>query len=141
MKLFKNQYMEIAIKEAYKSLKSNKEIPVGCVIVDNKTKKILSVSTNKTLENNDPTAHAEIIAIREACKKINNYRLEDTSIFVTLEPCKMCMEAIKQARIKNVYFGAYSDKKDIDNHSFSTIEEFYNEECSNILKEFFKKRR
>ncbi len=141
MKLFKNKHMELAIKEAHNCLLEYNEIPVGCIVVDNKRDKILSITRNKVIINKDPTAHAEILAIREACKKINNYRLEDTSIFVTLEPCKMCMEAIKQARIKNIYFGTYSNKKEIDNHKCNIFGGFYEEECSKILKDFFNKKR
>lgn len=133
--------MELAIQEAQNCLANLNEAPVGCVIVDNKTNEILSISKNQTIINCDPTAHAEILAIREACKKIKNHRLNNTSIFVTLEPCNMCLEAIKQARIDNLYFGAYSNKKDLDNHKINIISGFYEEECSNILKEFFKIKR
>ncbi|MDR0484880.1 MAG: nucleoside deaminase [Alphaproteobacteria bacterium] len=137
MKLFNNKYMELAILEAEKCLE---EIPVGCVIVNNTTGEILAVAKNQMLNNNDPTAHAEILAIQEACTKINNYRLEDTSIFITLEPCKMCMEAIKLARITNVYFGAYSYKTE-SSHNPNVIGGFYEKECSEILNKFFQDKR
>lgn len=141
MKLFNNQYMELAINEAKKGLLFGDEIPVGCVIVNNNTNEILAISRNQSISSCDPTAHAEILAIREACNKLGNYRLENTSIFITLEPCKMCIEAIKQARIDNIYFGAYSNKKDLINHKINIISGLYEEECSNILKEFFKNKR
>ena len=133
--------MELAIIEAKNCLLIDDEVPVGCVIINHQTQEILAVSRNQMITKCDPTAHAEILAIREACKKINNYRLQNTSIFVTLEPCNMCMEAIKQARIDNIYFGAYSNKKDLINHKLNVFSGFYEEECSNILKEFFKNKR
>ena len=84
------------------------EIPVGCVIVDDEMK-IISFAMNLIEKNQDPTAHAEILAIRKACKKLNRSRLHKATLYVTLEPCKMCEFAIIQAGIKRVYFGAYSN--------------------------------
>ena len=96
---------------------------------------------------NDPTAHAEILAIRKACKKLNLKKLNELSIYVTLEPCKMCEYAIYQAGIKKIFFGAYSEKnpllhKKINYHLEENGCQFYGgieeEECSELLKNFFK---
>lgn len=104
MKTFSDEfYLEIAYKEALKAYKHN-EIPVGAVIVDNATHKIIAKSYNKKEKNNDVTSHAEINAIRKASKKINNWRLEGCTLYVTLEPCSMCMSAILQARISRVVY-------------------------------------
>ena len=94
------------IKEAYKQacIAYNKdEVPVGAVIV--KDGKILARAHNNKENSNDPTAHAEIVCIRKACKKLNNWYLKDCEMYVTLEPCSMCVGAIIQARIKKVYYG------------------------------------
>ncbi len=99
--------MNFALKLAQSSSSKN-EIPVGCVIADSKGK-IISYAINSTFKKNDPTAHAEIIAIRKACKKLKTRKLIDFSIFITLEPCKMCEAAILQSGIKKIFFGAYSD--------------------------------
>ena len=82
---------------------------MGCVIVNNK-QQLVSYAGNRVVKKYDPTAHAEIEAIRNACKVMNNYRLFGMSLYVTLEPCSMCESAIFQSRIQNVFFGAYNEK-------------------------------
>ena len=99
--------MLLALKEAQKAFEID-EVPVGCVIVLNN--KIIAKAHNKKEINNDPCGHAEILAIRKASKKLNNWRLEDCEIYVTIEPCIMCSGAIIQSRIKKVYFGASDNK-------------------------------
>ncbi len=110
MKLFEylEDPMEFATNIARGLLESD-EIPVGCVIVNNK-QQLISYAGNQVVKKNDPTAHAEIEAIRNACKVMNNYRLFGMSLYVTLEPCSMCESAIFQSRIQNVFFGAYNEK-------------------------------
>ena len=140
--------MNFALKLAQSSPKN--EIPVGCVIADSKGK-IISYANNSTLKKNDPTAHAEIIAIRKACKKLKTSKLLDFSIFVTLEPCKMCEAAILQSGIKKVFFGAYSDsfrifkekKKNYDseNRGYQYYGGIKEKECSNLIRNFFKSKR
>ena len=137
-------FMEKALEIAQKS---GKDIPVGAVLVKNG--KILAQAHNKKEKLNDPTAHAEILVIREGAKKSGSWRLEDCSLYVTLEPCPMCAWAILQARIKSVYFGAY----DSNYGAFSVFKEFSShlkteirggileEKCDNILKEYFKRLR
>jgi tRNA(adenine34) deaminase len=102
-------YMRQAIKEAQKSYDSG-EVPVGAIIVDATTNKIIAISGNNMEEKHDPTAHAEINAIRKACFELGSYRLNSCDIYVTLEPCPMCAQAISFARIRRLYFGAYDIK-------------------------------
>ncbi len=105
----KSTYMEMALKEA--SLAADRgEVPVGAVIVDGLGGEVLAWAGNRTEESNDPTAHAEILAIREAASKLGNPRLENCDLYVTLEPCPMCATAISFARLRRLYFGAYDPK-------------------------------
>jgi len=142
--------MGLALDEARKSLMLN-EVPVGAVLVlDNK---IIASSHNHTIIENDPTAHAEIKAIRIASKKIGNHRLIGSSLYVTLEPCAMCYGAIVHARISRLVFGAHEPKSGVCGSSIKLNEyDFFNhkpeitsgvleEDCSSILKNFFKKKR
>ncbi len=99
----KNNFMDLALKEAQKAYMKG-EVPVGCVIV--KDSKVLAKAYNKKEKNMDATSHAEILAIKKASKKINNWRLDGAEIYITLEPCAMCMSAIMQSHIQTVYFGA-----------------------------------
>ena len=100
-----NKYMEIALNEAKKALEKG-EIPVGAVIV--KDNIVIAKAHNTREENQDALAHAEVNVIKKACEYLNNWRLENCDMYVTMEPCPMCCGAILQSRIKNVYFGAYS---------------------------------
>lgn len=133
-------YFDIALKEANKAYKIN-EVPVGCVIVcDNK---IIAKAHNLKEKRHDITAHAEILAIHKASKKLNDWRLNDATMYVTMEPCLMCKEVIKQSRIKQVYYliDRLEYKKDYDKTIFSN-EENDNVEISNVYKkklsDFFK---
>lgn len=139
--------MKLAIKEA---LNSNGEIPVGAVIV--KDGKVISSACNQKEKNNDVTSHAEIVAIRKAEKVLNNWRLDDCDMYVTLEPCPMCGWAILQSRIKNLYFGSYdinygafSSKIDLRNLATGSKLNVYGglreEDCDKLLKDFFVKIR
>ena len=102
-----NNFMSFALNEAKKAGSAG-EIPVGAVIM--KEGKLLATGQNRTRRDNDPTAHAEIVAIREASSRLKNFRLDDCDLFVTLEPCAMCAGAIVEARIKRLYFGADDSK-------------------------------
>ena len=133
-------FMEIAYKEAIKAEKQG-EVPVGCLIVCKETKQIVSKSYNQTEKLKDPTAHAEILAIRKACKKNNDWRLDSRFVlFTTLEPCKKCLEVIKDARIKEVFYGAknFSKKKIIKSPRIKNLKI---QKISAQLKNFFKKIR
>ena len=125
-----DKFMNEALKEAKKAYKIN-EVPVGCIIV--KDGKIISRGYNKREKTQNPLAHAEIICINKACKKINNWRLDGCDLYVTLQPCQMCLGAIKQARISNVYYGAKTE--DVPDDISTYIE---CRECSEILSDFFK---
>ena len=99
-----NEFMKIANKNAEEGIKNNEGGPFGALIVDS-LGKIISTGRNNVLETKDPTAHAEIEAIREACKKLNTYDLSGYTLYTTCEPCPMCLSAIIWANIKNVYYG------------------------------------
>ena len=141
-----NYFMKIALEEAKKS---DIDIPVGCVI--EKEGVILSYTSNKKEKTNDITNHAEIIAIREASRKLNNSRLSSCNLYVTLEPCPMCAWAIINSRIKNVYFGAYNlnygafgSKINLNNISQNKVNVYggiMEDECTKILDEYFKNMR
>lgn len=143
------EYMRIALKEA-KTAQEKEEVPVGAVIV--KEGEILSKAYNRPLSLIDPTAHAEILAIRRACSKLNNYRLNGCILYVTLEPCPMCLGAMVQARIERLIFGARDQKGGAVeslfsfpfeklNHRFEIRGGVLAEECGKILVDFFKSRR
>lgn len=96
-------FMDLALEEA-RAAEMRGEVPIGCVVV--KDGEVLSSAGNRTLELNDPTAHAEVLAIREAGKQLSSQRLEGCDLYVTLEPCPMCAAAISFARIRRLYYGA-----------------------------------
>jgi len=142
--------MQEAIKEAHKALKQN-EIPIGAVITYNN--EIIGRGFNQVISHSDPTSHAEILAIRQASQYFKNYRLPGTALYVTLEPCIMCLGAIFQARIQNVFFGAMDHKfnscnenhhlvnNKILNHHTTFEAGILREECGDILNHFFIKKR
>ncbi len=143
--------MDEALKEAHKAYRED-EVPIGAVIVDSEGT-IISRAHNQKEKVNNPCGHAEILAITEAAKKLNNWRLLNCSIYVTLEPCPMCLSALVQARISHLYFGAYDTKggalslnynfyKDQKlNHSFPVMGGLRHFECSKLLSTFFKEKR
>jgi len=109
MKTAKETFMDMALADALQAFERG-EVPVGCVIVDGETGAILARAGNRTEELNDPTAHAELLAVRAAAHKMGSPRLAGCDLYVTLEPCAMCATAISFARIRRVYFGAYDAK-------------------------------
>ena len=132
-----NKYMEIAFKEAKKALKTD-DVPVGAVIVENG--KIIAKAHNTREKKKLVTRHAEINAVEKACKKKKNWYLNDCELYVTLEPCKMCMGAIEQARIKTIIYAAPRDK--IDNLKMPEVKQGKGVENSQeLLKSFFKNKR
>lgn len=135
---FKENFMRIALNEARKSFDED-EVPVGAVIV--KEDKVIAKAHNLKEKRKSPIAHAEILAIEKACKKLDNWRLDGCEMFVTLEPCSMCKSAIEQARISKVYVGALDDKKKMSNPEVSYENEILRDECSDLLKSFFKRKR
>lgn len=137
-------YMRVAIKEAKKAFEKN-EIPVGAVIVCNN--KIVSKACNKKEKKQNALMHAEIIAINKACKKKKNWRLNDCVMYVTMEPCNMCMGAIIESRIKKIYCGIYNNKSKEINKIIMANEKLEIEyginknDIEKIMKESFKKIR
>ena len=144
------QWMKIAIDEAHLAIEEN-EIPVGAVLV--KDNKLIAQAHNRPIINSDPTAHAEIEVLRMAGKKLRNYRIPKSTLYVTLEPCAMCFGAMIHARIDRVVFGASDFKsgvcgstidlssESIFNHQISVSGAVLEHKCKNILQKFFKLRR
>ena len=152
----KEYYMQLAIKEAKKAYKK-KEMPIGCVIVQTDTKpciynkdKIVAKAHNMREHYNHVLSHAEVIALKKANRRLKCWHIEDCDIYITLEPCPMCAGAIINARIKNVYFGAYNQKGgcagsyiDLFKYNFSNPSIHYEggiceEECKELIQSFFK---
>jgi tRNA(adenine34) deaminase len=144
------KWMKVAISEALLAMDEN-EVPVGAILVQENN--LITQAHNQPIKNNDPTAHAEIEVLRIAGKKLQNYRLAKTTLYVTLEPCAMCLGAMIHARIERVVFGASDPKsgvcgstidlssKSIFNHQISVSGGVLEHECKNILQSFFKLRR
>jgi len=145
-----NYFMKQALIEAKKAYKID-EVPIGAVVVCNG--EIIGRGYNKREKTQDPTAHAEMIAIKKAAKNLKDWRLEECSIYVTVEPCIMCAGAIQKARIKKLVYGARSDKDGafgtlIDvlqneelNHQLEVVSGIMAKESKKLLKDFFKKLR
>jgi tRNA(adenine34) deaminase len=142
--MFKNQFMKLAIKMAEKAFVSE-EVPVGAVIINPQTKQMISEAHNLVEQKKDPTSHAEILAIQSACKALKSKNLSGLDLYVTLQPCPMCLQAILYARIKRVYFGAYDVMATDNIISLNNKIEIYGgvdeEECKNLLDKFFKEKR
>ena len=119
------------------------EVPIGAVLVFENT--IIAEGANCPISTTDPTAHAEIIALRNAAKNIANYRLTNTTLYVTLEPCVMCCGAIMQARVKKVIYAAsdirWSARQNCGNHTTEYVGGLFAETSQKILKDFFNQRR
>lgn len=138
-------FMQIALKEAEKSLKIN-EVPVGAVIVKNN--KIIAKAHNIKEKKQDVTKHAEIIAIQKASKKLKDWHLNDCTIYITLEPCVMCMGAIMQSRMEKIVYATSSQKFGYSNlfnideqNKILILEDICKEESIKLLQMFFKNKR
>ena len=144
-------FMGLAIEEAEKGYRLA-EVPVGAVVVG-ADGQILSRACNKPITSNDPTAHAEILAIRTASTRVGNYRLPETVVYVTLEPCAMCVGAMLHARVQRLVFGARDPRSgaagsllDLTrvsclNHRIDVTGGVLAESCAEILRRFFRERR
>ena len=145
-----NKFMKVAIAQALKAL-SVDEVPIGaCLVLDGK---VIARAHNQTEKTQDATAHAEILVIQKACKKLKSWRLDGATLYVTVEPCSMCAGAILQSRIKKVVFGAYDEKGGALGSSYNLFEQknlnhhpeiiggVLTEECSSIIKNYFKSKR
>lgn len=143
-------FMQAALAQAQLAAVAG-EAPVGAVLVSGG--EIVAAGHNRSVSDNDPSGHAEIVVLREAGKRLGNYRLVDATLYVTLEPCAMCVGAIVQARIARLVFGAYDQKAGalgsaIDlsdsrafNHRFEIQGGMLAEDCTAILQDFFAARR
>ena len=144
------RWMSLALVQAHKSL-ALEEVPVGaCVVIDDVC---VGLGHNRPIETNDPTAHAEIQAIREATEATSNYRLINATLYVTLEPCLRCVGAMVQSRISRLVFGATDPKKsfvaELDawyesqavNHRFHTVGGIMADDCAKLLRSFFNAKR
>ena len=144
-------FMALALEEAKKAGQME-EVPIGAVLVS-EAGDLLSVAHNRTIASADPTAHAEILALREGSRKLSNYRLLNTILYVTVEPCIMCMGAILHARVSTLIFGApdprwgavgsvynfANDKR--FNHQPKIISGICRDQCAALMREFFRSKR
>lgn len=144
-------FMRTAIQAAYKA-KEFDEVPIGACLV-NESGEILVSAFNQTITKNDPTAHAEILVLREAGKLLGNYRLTDTTIYTTIEPCVMCAGALVNARIRRLVFGAKEERfgavrsifqlcdNSSLNHRIEITGGILENECKKLIQDFFRERR
>ncbi|MEP6848068.1 MAG: tRNA adenosine(34) deaminase TadA [Acidobacteriota bacterium] len=145
------KWMQAAI-ECARDAAAIDEVPIGACILD-ENGELISAAFNQTITDNDPTAHAEILAIRAAAAKIGNYRLTGMTLYSTIEPCAMCAGAIVNARIKRLVYGAADERfggvnthfgigiSDVLNHRVEVVSSILADECRAIMREFFRAKR
>jgi tRNA(adenine34) deaminase len=142
-------FMTQALREAAKAATAG-EVPIGAVVV--REGRVIGRGSNKPVKSSDPTAHAEIVALRQAAGKAGNYRLPDCVLYVTVEPCAMCLGAIVQARLRRLVFGALDPKAgavssimkfpfERTNHRLEVLGGVLADECAKLLRDFFRARR
>ncbi len=146
-----NFWMNKAIEAAIEAQKLD-EIPIGACLID-KNNNLLAIGGNRTRTDCDPTAHAEIVVLREAAKKIGNYRLTETTLYTTIEPCAMCAGALIQARVEKLVFGAHDERfgavetlfricdNSSLNHRMEIVSGVLAKECQTLMQDFFRRRR
>jgi len=144
------KWMNLALEQAVKAEKEG-EVPVGAILV--KDGLVVARAHNQPISTNDPTAHAEIQLLRAAGEELNNYRLNGTSLYVTLEPCAMCLGAMMHARVERIVYGAHDPKTGVCgssenlidancfNHKIDLVSGVLENECKQLLKNFFISRR
>jgi tRNA(adenine34) deaminase len=143
------KFMRLALREAARAAERG-EVPVGTVVAAGG--KVIGRGANRPIRANDPTAHAEIVALRKACAKAGNYRLPDATIYVTIEPCAMCLGAIVQARVRRLVYGALDPRSgavvsimtfpfDRTNHRLEISGGVLADDCGRVLRAFFRARR
>ena len=144
------RFMRLALAEAHEAERSG-EVPVGAVVV--KQREVVGTGANRPIATGDPTAHAEVQALRAAARTLGNYRLPDTTLYVTLEPCAMCAGALVAARVsrlvfatRDLRFGAVRSKfrladSELLNHQVEIVEGLLADECLPLLQRFFRSRR
>jgi len=145
------EFIKIALASAGKALALG-EVPIGACLVD-ADGKIIATGYNRTITDSDPTAHAEILALREAAIKINNYRLTGTTLYTTIEPCVMCAGTLVNARVKRLVYGAADERfgavetifrlcdNERLNHRIEITSGVLADECRQLIQDFFKARR
>ncbi len=145
------ELMKIALREAEKA-REKQEVPVGAVLVA-ENDELLAAAYNQTIARKDPTAHAEILALRRAADKLDNYRLLNTTLYVTVEPCPMCMGAAIHARVSRIVFGTHDPKwgaagslydfaaNQRFNHQPEVIDGICESECKQLMQDFFRAQR
>lgn len=144
------QWMRRAVLAAHEA-RERGEVPIGtCIVAEGE---ILAVAGNRTITDQDPTAHAEIVALREAARKAGNYRLTNAVVYSTIEPCVMCAGALIQARVKRLVYGARDERAgaveshfgvchtDFLNHRIEVSAGVLEEECREVMQEFFQEKR
>ncbi len=143
-------YMQLALDQA-QAAQAAGEVPIGAILV--KDGEVIATGQNRVLRDNDPTAHAEIVALRAGGSALKNYRLNGCDLFVTLEPCAMCAGAILHARLHRVVYGARDPKAGADgsvlqvlnfpqsNHKLEVVEGISADACATLLRDFFAARR
>lgn len=149
-KNFNEKFMKMALEEAEEAGRSG-EIPIGAILI--KGDRVIATNHNRCIELHDPTAHAEVLVLRKGGELLKNYRLNDTTIYVTAEPCPMCTAAMIHSRISRLVFGTREPKfgavaskfklleGDGFNHRLKVEHGILEEECAEILKSFFNKKR
>ena len=148
---FNDEYwMQKALELAQKA-QAEDEVPVGALIV--KDDQLIAEGFNLPIKSNDPSAHAEMVALRNAGQALHNYRLVDTTLYVTLEPCSMCVGAMIHARVKRLVFGAFDAKTgaagsainligdDVHNHKVEVVGGVLETDCRELLQDFFRRKR
>ncbi|GIU82145.1 MAG: tRNA adenosine(34) deaminase TadA [Acidobacteria bacterium] len=152
MSLQKDEFWMRVALEAAKEAEQMGEVPIGACLID-ENENLISVAGNRTITNCDPTAHAEILVLREAAQKLKNYRLLNTSVYTTIEPCAMCAGALVQARIKRLIFAAHDERFGAVetlfqicnspnlNHRIEITSGVLAEESRTLIQNFFRRRR
>ena len=147
----RTELMQMALTEAKKALQMN-EVPVGAILVS-QSGEIMAAAHNRTISLSDPTAHAEILVLRESGQIIQNYRLLNTTLYVTVEPCVMCMGALIHSRVATLVFGAFDPKGGAAgslfnfaadmrfNHQIEIIQGICEAECRTLIQDFFHQKR
>ena len=150
-----NEPDELWMREAVQAAQAAErlgEVPIGACLID-AAGKLLAVAGNRTITDNDPTAHAEILVLREAAAKINNYRLVETTLYTTIEPCAMCAGALVNSRVKRLVYGAKDERfgavetvfricdSPLLNHQIEITAGVLAEECRKLMQDFFRRKR
>lgn len=145
-------FMQLALAQALVAFEVG-EVPIGCVIVHDLTDRVIGTGHNRRETDEDPTAHAELVALRQAARELGHWRLLDCTMYVTLEPCAMCAGALVNARIPRLVYGCADPKAGAVrtlyrlcederlNHRISVVEGVLADECAEILREFFRAQR